>query len=184
MNAQRVARETDVGAVERAPPELRTAALAGADLRRHKNYWKVAAWRPLHAVWSEVALDTATWIAKNRARAAHRSMPARGRPATLAALSEEVAAPVLRQSPLQPSPEFLAYSAAIPRPSPTQVVVSEDKDGAAAWIADAMAYRIRCWHWLTFGAAWRRTALSCSDAAHRIRDAHTDPAILFGVNSW
>lgn len=45
-------------------------------------------------------------------------------------------------------PAFAAYARALPRPRPTEVVVIEDKDMAAAWVTDRFACRWRTFEYL------------------------------------
>lgn len=54
------------------------------------------------------------------------------------------------------------------RPGPTQAVVIEDKDPAAAWLVDIAAYQWRCLVNLSKGGAWVESRLARAQAAAQI----------------
>lgn len=158
--------------VQAATPEVRCAALDGADVERIKLYWKLRAPRDVHTIWRSCCEAAASWRASVRGSPCERQ--------ALEAASEEASAPVLAMPPLRIPEAYRAYAARLPRPRPHQVLVVEDKDTAAAWMCSRAAYANRCEHYFEMGDAWQRTDMTVEQAAAWTRQLHA-PLVQEGV---
>lgn len=150
------ARRADVAALKRAAPALVARARSGADLVRIKKHWKVPMIRGPVAQWSEAVAGLEGWT-----RVAKRCETQRWDPETLAG-------PLLTRLRPPADPLYSAHVRALPRAKAGQTLIVEDKDTAAAWLADEVCYQWRSWKYITQDGTWQETSLGLQEAAQEV----------------
>lgn len=172
INGPAVARGIRRADAQAATPEVRRAALEGADVERIKLYWKLRAPRDVHTIWRSCCEAAASW------RASVRGIPCERQ--ALEAVAEEASSPVLAMPPLRIAEAYRAYATSLACQRPDQVLVVEDKDTAAAWLCNRATYAIRCMLYFEMGDAWKRTDMTVEQAAAWTHQFHA-PLVQEGV---
>lgn len=134
---QRLSRTMRVCETLAAHAQQRAAALSGADVRVHKAYWKIVAGRPRHAVHAQLGELAYEWSARS---VSGLGGPRRPTPQALAEIAQHACA---ADPPAPPDSRWSAYVAALPLPSPLELVMVEDKDPSSGVLVDARMQAIR-----------------------------------------
>lgn len=159
MNMQKVARTACAQDLLAADPHRAAAAARGEDLIRIKRYWRLPVLRQPTELWQAGAIAIQTWRdAVGACRLTRALVPTRA------------AMPLLLAPRRAPTPQYLAYAKHLQLPNASQVLIAEDKDRAAAWLADRWAYQWRCARCLLGDGSWVQTTWTHADAAAHIRD--------------
>lgn len=152
MNMQAVARDARLEDLAKAHPARAAAAAAGADLIRVKYYWRLPILRSPAEVWRSTA--GARFVAAERAAALMLFAP---RP--------------------DPPEAYQVYVRNLTLPGPSQVLIAEDKDRAAAWIGDRWAYQWRCLQCLAGDGSWTVRPMTRAEAAASLAAAFSGDAL-------
>ena len=145
FDMHRVARETRGCDLDAATERERSDALSGADLCRHKCFWKLTIPRAPVGVLRSLKEAVERWLPRHAPRVRLGPDGRRDRrPMALlnARPIDTIVGPALATPPPILSPEFMSYCRQVPRRSEDLTIVIEDKDTAAAWTASRIGYRL------------------------------------------
>lgn len=160
------ARHADTRALLGIGSEAQRAALSGADLQRVKAYWKLPLYRSAAEQWEQMSATLEGWLERHLPRGlVHICMARRD-------TVEHLAGPMLLSAPPAESDEFRRYVERLPIPTPSEVVIIEDKDQASGWLSSREGYLLRCIHFITHDAAWALTELTPEEAGRYLQAPH------------